>query len=208
MPIPTSAAWLASTSTTFGVRGDRLKALDKAIRDYELMATQENLVRIQEKLTIYNTAKGANWKDNERNSKNAITNLVKELQVQLYGVEAFSLTLEELAAVEDWKAARKEAARRLFAGTQLVNKVDSLTQQKQLRGAKTSEAVSTGVNLRTIGMSIDQLVTLAMRKAVSPGVFDEVLAYCHASGLYADVTAEMAKIAPALSIISNGATLV
>ena len=123
MAIPTHQQWMNDTG--LGImkpRSTPLKDLDAAIELYGRVRTQDSLFKIRNCLEAWKRFKGPGWMTSERNQRQAITNLERELT--LAGAAQFQFggnrfTPQELQALEFIARERKKAIEKLFAGKEV-----------------------------------------------------------------------------------------
>ena len=119
MPIPTHQQWM--TDTGLGIvkpRSSALKDVDAAIEIYGRIKTQDNLFKIRNSFETWKRFKGPAWQTSERNQRQALTNLERELTMSGAGPFQFGggkFTPQELQALEFIARERKETIKRLFA---------------------------------------------------------------------------------------------
>src|SRR5947207_9339524 len=103
-------------------RSSPLKELDAAIESYGRIKTQDNLFKIRNCFEAWKRYKGPGWRTSERNQRQALTNLERELTMA--GAAPFQLggnrfTPQELQALAFIAQERKKAIERLFAGKEV-----------------------------------------------------------------------------------------
>jgi hypothetical protein len=103
-------------------RSSPLKELDAAIESYGRSKTQDNLFKIRNCFEAWKRYKGPGWQTSERNKRQALTSLERELTMA--GAGPFQLggnrfTPKELQALEFIARERKKAIERLFAGKEV-----------------------------------------------------------------------------------------
>jgi hypothetical protein len=115
------------TETGLGImkpRSQALKELDAAIEQYGRARTQPNLFKIRSAFEAWKRFKGANWQGSERNSRQALTTLERELtaagaDMRTYQLTGNRFTMEELRALAYMASERQKVIARLFAGKEV-----------------------------------------------------------------------------------------
>jgi hypothetical protein len=109
------------TDTSLGIvkpRSAPLKDVDAAIELYGRFKTHDNLFKIRHSFEAWKRFKGSAWQTSERNRRQALTNLERELTMAGAGPLQFGggrFTPQELQALEFIARERKETIKRLFA---------------------------------------------------------------------------------------------
>jgi hypothetical protein len=105
-------------------RSQALKELDRAIELYGRIRTQENLFKIRNAFEAWKRSKGGNWQTSERNKKQALTTLERELttagaDLRNYQLTGGRFTMQELQALAFMARERKQVIARVFTGKEV-----------------------------------------------------------------------------------------
>jgi hypothetical protein len=116
------------TDTGLGItkpRSQALKDIDAAIELYGRIKTQQNLFKIRSAFEAWKRYKGPTWQASERNRKQALITLERELtaagaDLRTYQLTGNRFTMEELQALAFIARERKEVIARVFAGKEVA----------------------------------------------------------------------------------------
>ena len=105
-------------------RSTALKELDAAIEQYGRARTQDNLFKIRNAFEAWKRYKGATWQASERNKRQALTALERELMaagadLRTYQLTGNRFTMQELQALAFIARERKQVIARLFEGKEV-----------------------------------------------------------------------------------------
>lgn len=122
MPIPSLEAWMAETHAgPFKPRSAQLKAVDKAIQQYETARSESNLWAIKNAFEDWKRATPA-WTTSDRNGKGAVTRLDQELGTlaSQAGHRAREFTLQEQLALQIVLRERRKVISTVFRGKEVT----------------------------------------------------------------------------------------
>lgn len=110
----TQKAWLSQTSVPGRIRSAELRALDRAVEDYEGARTQANLDRIKLTLTQWKRKEGPDWLKSRRNGSSVVEHLDRTVFPQFYPAASSSPNSYEAGLVNS-----RHGLLWLFANTRL-----------------------------------------------------------------------------------------
>lgn len=131
--------WLQGTGlNVFKPRNSALKAVDQAILQYQQSRSENDLWRVRNVFEDWKRSEGPMWRSSERNRKQAITLLDRDL-FKLTDARTYQLThmrITELMALAEVAKSRKKVLESLFAKKQVTLKAAKLPGQLAKAGAK------------------------------------------------------------------------
>jgi hypothetical protein len=142
------AQWMTMTDGGFTKpRSTQLKAVDTALKNYNTMATPQNLDVLQGALTQWIMKEGPNWKASIRNKKNAVDTLHK----QVMGVPKIGRTGESMYAVSISRDESRLIIGKIFGDKELTAK----PANRLLLGKM--ERAGASLNIRTVKKGVQTL---------------------------------------------------
>jgi len=163
--IPTYDQWMRDTSSLTSPRSQFLKAVDQALRTFNMSPSTDNrglLSKALDRWRFEQSKQGKDWKQSVRNQKGAVTNLYRALA----DVDKRKLSLEEIEAMKYISHAQSMALAKMFDSKQLRFKSNTVVGTFQGASGKwdtfkngVASVKTVGSTAHTVYSSVDKIKT-------------------------------------------------